>query len=130
MGMAASAVIVVAVATFALHQRIFPGQHVGVAPVQNVGWLAVLRWLDDQVRVIPAGYQIRNGDEIALRRARCRGPPAGDPWLKWQSLGSFGISRMEGYHDPFGLVEHIIVQAAKPAYGTALCRDRRLPWYR
>ena len=41
----------------------FPGQHAVRGAVQNVdGSLYAVS--DEQVRVIPAGYQIRNGDEI------------------------------------------------------------------
>ncbi len=61
--MAATAVIVVAAATFALENGIFPGQHVVRASVENVDG-SLYSVVDDQVRVIPAGYQIRNGDEI------------------------------------------------------------------
>lgn len=61
--MGASAVLVVAVASLALVNGLFPGQHAVRGTVQNVdGSLYALS--DEQVRVIPAGYQIRNGDEI------------------------------------------------------------------
>jgi hypothetical protein len=61
--MGAAAVVVVAVAGLALVNGLFPGQHTIRASVQNVdGSLYAVS--DEQVRVIPAGYQIRNGDEI------------------------------------------------------------------
>src|SRR5205807_5798292 len=61
--MGAAAVIVVAVASLALVNGLFPGQHAVRGAVQNVdGSLYAVS--DEQVRVIPAGYQIRNGDEI------------------------------------------------------------------
>jgi hypothetical protein len=61
--MGAAAVIVVAVAGLALINGFFPGQHAVRGAVQNVdGSLYAVS--DEQVRVIPAGYQIRNGDEI------------------------------------------------------------------
>jgi hypothetical protein len=61
--MGAAAVIVVAVAALALVNGLFPGQHAIRGAVQNVdGSLYAVS--DEQVRVLPAGYQIRNGDEI------------------------------------------------------------------
>jgi len=61
--MSAAAVIVAAVATLAVWNGFFPGQHVVRASVQNVDG-SLYAVVDDQVRLIPAGYQIRNGDEI------------------------------------------------------------------
>jgi hypothetical protein len=61
--MGAAAVAIVAVATFALINGMFPGQHSVRGAVQNVDG-ALYAVSDTQVRVIPAGYQIRNGDEI------------------------------------------------------------------
>jgi hypothetical protein len=59
----ASSVLVVAVASLALVNGLFPGQHAVRGAVQNVdGSLYAVS--DEQVRVIPAGHQIRNGDEI------------------------------------------------------------------
>ena len=61
--MSAVAVLLVAVGGIAAVNGLFPGQHVIRGAVQNVdGPLYAVS--DDQVRVIPAGYQIRNGDEI------------------------------------------------------------------
>src|SRR5207302_6137300 len=61
--MGAAAVIVVAVASLGLVDGVFSGQHAVRGAVQNVdGSLYAVS--DEQVRVIPAGYQIRNGDEI------------------------------------------------------------------
>jgi len=61
--MSAAAVAVVAAATFALQNGMFPGQHALRGSVQNVDG-SLYAVVDDQVRVIPAGYQIRNGDVI------------------------------------------------------------------
>ena len=61
--MAAAAIIVVAFATFASVNGLFPGQHGIRGAVQNVDGL-LYAVSDDQMRMIPAGYQIRNGDEI------------------------------------------------------------------
>ena len=61
--MAAAAVAVVAAATFALQNGMFPGQHALRGSVQTVDG-SLYAVVDDQVRVIPAGYQIRNGDVI------------------------------------------------------------------
>jgi hypothetical protein len=61
--MSAVAVVVVAVAGLAAVNGLFPGQRSLRGAVQNVdGSLYAVS--GDQVRVIPAGYQIRNGDEI------------------------------------------------------------------
>ena len=62
-GMIATAAAVVVAGTLALANGIFPGQHAVRGAVQNVdGSLYAVS--DEQVRLIPAGYQIRNGDEI------------------------------------------------------------------
>jgi FecR protein/Protein of unknown function (DUF3352)/Putative zinc-finger len=61
--MSAAAVAVAGVATLALWNGVFPGQHVVRGLVQNVDG-SLYAVVDDQVRLIPAGYQIRNGDEI------------------------------------------------------------------
>ncbi len=61
--MSAAAVVIVGVATLALWNGIFPGQHVVRGSVQNVDG-SLYAVVDDQVRLIPTGYQIRNGDEI------------------------------------------------------------------
>src|SRR6266446_3008195 len=61
--MGAAAAILIAVAGLALVNGLFPGQHAIRGSVQNVDG-ALYAVSDDQVRVIPAGYQIRNGDEI------------------------------------------------------------------
>ena len=61
--MGAAAAAVVAVAALALVNGLLPGQHAIRGSVQNVdGSLYAVS--EDQVRVIPAGYQLRNGDEI------------------------------------------------------------------
>ena len=61
--MSAAAVIVIVAGALALANGIFPGQHAVRGAVQNVdGSLYAVS--DEQVRLIPAGYQIRNGDEI------------------------------------------------------------------
>ncbi len=61
--MAATAVVAIAFVTFAVSNGLFPGQHTVRASVQNVqGSLYAVS--NDQVHLIPAGYQIQNGDEI------------------------------------------------------------------
>ena len=61
--MGAAAAAVVMAAALALAGGVFPGQHAVRGSVQNVeGSLYAVS--DAQVRVIPAGYQIRDGDEI------------------------------------------------------------------
>ncbi len=61
--MGAVAVVVVAAATFGVLNGMFPGQHTVRGDVQNVDG-SLYAVVDDQVRVIPAGYQIRSGDVI------------------------------------------------------------------
>jgi hypothetical protein len=61
--MSAAAVVVVAAGTFGFLNGMLPGQHAVRGAVQNVDG-SLYAVVDDQVRVIPAGYQIRNGDEI------------------------------------------------------------------
>lgn len=61
--MTAAAAAVVIAGALALANGIFPGQHAVRGAVQNVdGSLYAVS--DEQVRLIPAGYQIRNGDQI------------------------------------------------------------------
>jgi hypothetical protein len=61
--MGAAGVAAVTVATLAVGNGLFLGQHAVRGAVQNVDG-ALYAVSDDQVRVIPAGYQIRNGDQI------------------------------------------------------------------
>ncbi|MFZ1157165.1 MAG: FecR domain-containing protein, partial [Candidatus Sulfotelmatobacter sp.] len=61
--MTAAAVAVVVAGALALANGIFPGQHAVRGAVQNVNG-SLYAVSDEQVRLIPAGYQIRNGDEI------------------------------------------------------------------
>jgi hypothetical protein len=61
--MGAAAVAAVVVVAFAVSNGLFPGQHPVRAAVQTVD--GSLYAVDgDNVRMIPAGYEIRNGDEI------------------------------------------------------------------
>ena len=61
--MAATAVAVIGIAVLAVNSGLFPGQNVVRAAVQNVdGSLYAVS--DEQVRLIPVGYQIRNGEEV------------------------------------------------------------------
>lgn len=61
--MGVAVVIVAGVATLALWNGSFPGQHMVRGSIQNVDG-SLYAVVDDQVHLIPAGYQIRNGDEI------------------------------------------------------------------
>ncbi len=61
--MGAAATAVAAIAAVAMLNGFFPGQHAIRGAVQSVDG-AVYEVSADQVRLIPAGYQIRNGDEI------------------------------------------------------------------
>jgi hypothetical protein len=83
--MSAAAVAVVAVATFALINGYFPGQHTIRGAVQNVdGSLYAVS--NEQVRIIPAGYQIRSGDEIRTAKGSHAGFACSMArWLRWPS---------------------------------------------
>ena len=61
--MTAAAAAVVVAGALALANGVFPGQHAVRGAVQNVDG-SLYAVTDEQVRLIPAGYQIRNGDEI------------------------------------------------------------------
>src|ERR1700723_864777 len=61
--MTAAAAAVIAAAALALANGVFPGQHAVRGAVQNVDG-SLYAGSAEQVRLIPAGYQIRNGDEI------------------------------------------------------------------
>jgi FecR protein/Putative zinc-finger/Protein of unknown function (DUF3352) len=61
--MGAAAVGVVALVTFAFSNGFLPGQHPVRAAVQTVDG-ALYATVDGESRVIPAGYEIRNGDKI------------------------------------------------------------------
>ncbi len=61
--MGAAAALVVGVAAVALLNGFFPGQHGVRGAVQSVDG-SLYAVVDDQVRLIPAGYKIKNGDEI------------------------------------------------------------------
>jgi hypothetical protein len=61
--MSAGAVAIVAVIALALSLGIFPGQQVVRGVVQNVDG-SLYAVTGDTVRIVPAGYEIRSGDEI------------------------------------------------------------------
>lgn len=61
--MSAAAVAAVALVTFAFLNGSLPGQHAVRAQVESVGG-SLYAADGDTARLIPAGYQIRNGDEI------------------------------------------------------------------
>lgn len=66
--MAAAAVAAVALVTFAFSNGMLPGQHSVRAEVQAVDG-ALYAVNGEEVRLIPAGYQIRNGDEIRTAKS-------------------------------------------------------------
>jgi hypothetical protein len=57
------AAMIVGLSAFAAIQGLLPGQHAIRASVQNVDG-SIYMVSDDQVRVVPVGYQIRNGEEL------------------------------------------------------------------
>jgi hypothetical protein len=115
--MGASAVLVVAVASLALVNGLFPGQHAVRGAVQNVdGSLYAVS--DEQVRVIPAGYQIRNGDEIRTAKGSNAVVRLLDGSLvEMDERSDLSVSR--GWKGTTIRLDggHIIVQAAKQRTG-------------
>jgi hypothetical protein len=115
--MGASAVLVVAVASLALGNGFFPGQHAVRGAVQNVdGSLYAVS--DEQVRVIPAGYQIRNGDEIRTAKGSNAVVRLLDGSLvEMDERSDLSVSR--GWKGTTIRLDggHIIVQAAKQRTG-------------
>ena len=67
-GMAAAAVAAVALVAFAFTNGLLPGQHIVRAEVQTVDG-ALYAVSGNDVRLVPAGYQIRNGDEVRTAKA-------------------------------------------------------------
>jgi hypothetical protein len=61
--MNAAAVAAVAVVTFAFLNGLLPGQHTVRAEVESVGG-ALYAADGDTARLVPAGYQVRNGEEV------------------------------------------------------------------
>src|ERR1700733_3910123 len=115
--MSAAAVAVAVIVTVALFNGLFPGQHVVRAAVQNVDG-SLYSVVDDQVRLIPAGYQIRNGDEIRTAKGSNAVVRLLDGSLVEMSERSdLSVSRQwKGTTIRLG-GGHIIVQAAKQRTG-------------
>jgi hypothetical protein len=115
--MGAAAVVLVAVATLALVNGLIPGQHALRGSVQNVdGSLYAVS--DDQVRVIPAGYQLRNGDEIRTAKGSNAVLRLLDGSLvEMDERSDLSVSR--GWRGTTIRLDggHIIVQAAKQRTG-------------
>jgi hypothetical protein len=113
----AAAVAAVTVVVLALVNGTFPGQHGIRGSVQNVdGSLYAVS--DDTVRVIPAGYQIRNGDEIRT----AKGSNAVVRLLDGSLVEMDERSDLSVSHEWKGTTihldgGHIIVQAAKQRTG-------------
>jgi FecR protein/Putative zinc-finger len=61
--MATTAVVAVGLAAFALRSGLLPGQSSIRGSVQNVDG-SLYAVVDERVQLIPAGYQIRNGDDL------------------------------------------------------------------
>jgi FecR protein/Putative zinc-finger len=115
--MGASSVLVVAVASLALVNGLFPGQHAVRGAVQNVdGSLYAVS--DEQVRVIPAGHQILNGDEIRTAKGSNAVVRLLDGSLvEMDERSDLSVSR--GWKGTTIRLDggHIIVQAAKQRTG-------------
>jgi hypothetical protein len=115
--MGAAMLFVVGFTMLALLNGLFPGQHPIRGSIQNVdGSLYVVS--DDRVRVIPAGYQIRNRDEIRTAKGSTAEVRLLDGSLvEMAERSSISVSRgWKGttIHMDGG---HIIVQAAKQRTG-------------
>jgi hypothetical protein len=113
----AAAAAAIAIAVLALTNGLVLGQHAVRASVQNVdGSLYAVS--DDQVRLIPAGYQIRNGDEIRT----AKGSNAEVRLLDGSLVEMDERSDLSVYREWKGTTihldgGHIIVQAAKQGMG-------------
>jgi len=115
--MSAAAVVVVAAATFGVLNGMFPGQHAVRGDVQNVDG-SLYAVVDDQVRVIPAGYQIRSGDVIRTAKGSHAVVRLLDGSLvEMAERSDLSVSR--GWKGTTIHLEggHIIVQAAKQRTG-------------
>ena len=115
--MGASLLLVAGIILLALPKGLFPGQHTIRGSIQNVdGSLYVVS--DDRVRVIPAGYQIRNGDGIRTAKGSTAEIRLLDGSLiEMGERSNLSVSReWKGttIHMDGG---HIIVQAAKQGTG-------------
>ncbi len=115
--MAASTVAAVGIAALALNSGLFPGQHVVRAAVQNVdGSLYAVSGA--QVRLIPAGYQIRNGDQVRTAKGSNAVVRLLDGSLvEMDERSDISVSR--GWKGTTIRLDggHIIVQAAKQRTG-------------
>jgi hypothetical protein len=115
--MGASSVLVVAVASLALVNGLFPGQHAVRGAVQSVDG-SLYGVSDEQVRVIPAGQQIRNGDEIRTAKGSHAVVRLLDGSLvEMDERSDLSVSR--GWKGTSIRLDggHIIVQAAKQRTG-------------
>lgn len=115
--MSMTAAFVVGLASVALVNGFFPGQHAVRGAVQNVDG-SLYAVTDDQVRVIPAGYEIRNGDEIRTAKGSNAVVRLSDGSLvEMGERSDLSVSREwrgTTIHLDGG---HIIVQAAKQRTG-------------
>ena len=115
--MAASAVAAVGIAALALNSGLFPGQRVVRAAVQNVdGSLYAVSGA--QVRLIPAGYQIRNGEQVRTAKGSNAVVRLLDGSLvEMDERSDISVSR--GWKGATIRLDggHIIVQAAKQRTG-------------
>jgi hypothetical protein len=115
--MAASAVAAVGIAALALNSGLFPGQHVVRAAVQSVdGSLYAVSGA--QVRLIPAGYEIRNGDQVRTAKGSNAVVRLLDGSLvEMDERSDLSVSR--GWKGTTIRLDggHIIVQAAKQRTG-------------
>ena len=114
---AATAVLAVGAATVALSNGLFPGQHLVRAEVQNVdGSLYAVS--GEQVRLIPAGYQLRNDDRVRTAKGSNAVVRLLDGSLvEMDERSDISVSR--GWRGTTIHLDggHIIVQAAKQRTG-------------
>ena len=125
--MAAAAVAAVAFVALALSMGVFPGQQTVRGIVQNADG-SLYAVTGDNVRIVPAGYEIRSGDEIRTAKGASAVVRLVDGSLvEMGERADISLSR-----EWKGTTIHldggqVIVQAAKQHARSALCGGRRLP---
>ena len=83
--MGAAAVVAAIFAVIAFTDGMFPGQHLIRASVQSVDG-SLYSGSGANMRLIPAGYQIKNGDEIRTANRGQWCACSTGPWLRWGSV--------------------------------------------
>ena len=121
--MGAAAVFAAAVAVVAFGNGLLPGQHVVRASVQTVDG-ALYTGSGSEMRLIPAGYEIRNGDEVRTAKGSTAVVRIARRFFgrDGRALRSFGIASVEGHDDSSGWRAGDCA-GSQAAHGTTVRRD-------